>query len=143
MSWWIWLSLGLVLLVMEILTPGGFYILFFGVGALLVGILSGLGWTGSEWMEWLLFSVLSVGALAFLRRPLLHRFQAGVQEKEIDSLLGETATALETLSAGAIGKAELRGTAWSARNIGEAPIKKGERCKVEKVEGLMLSIRRS
>jgi membrane protein implicated in regulation of membrane protease activity len=33
MEWWIWILLGLVLLLGEIVTPGGFYILFFGVGA--------------------------------------------------------------------------------------------------------------
>lgn len=142
MFWWIWLSLGLFLLVAEIVTPGGSYLLFFGVGALLVGMLSGLGWIGAQWMEWLLFSVPSVGALVFFRRPLLNRFQAGIHADEVDTLLGEAATSMEAISIGAIGKAELRGTPWSARNIGEAPIQKGERCRVEKVEGLMLLIRR-
>lgn len=142
MSWWLWLSLGLLLLVAEILTPGGFYLLFFGVGALLVGMLSGLGWIGLQWMEWFLFSILSIGALALFRRPLLNRFQVGIHGNGIDSLLGETATALETIPVGTIGKVELRGAAWSARNVGETPIQKGEHCRVEKVEGLMLSIRR-
>ena len=30
MEWWIWVVLGLALLLGEILTPGGFYLLFFG-----------------------------------------------------------------------------------------------------------------
>jgi regulator of protease activity HflC (stomatin/prohibitin superfamily) len=35
MGWWIWIVLGLVLLLGELVTPGGFYILFFGVGAII------------------------------------------------------------------------------------------------------------
>ena len=31
MAWWIWAFLGLILLGVEITTPGGFYILFFGL----------------------------------------------------------------------------------------------------------------
>ncbi len=37
MIWWYWMLLGLVLLGAEMVTPGGFYILFFGLAALIVG----------------------------------------------------------------------------------------------------------
>ena len=62
-SWWLWLVLGLVLLGVEILTPGGFYIIFFGVAALIVGVLAGLGVGGPLWAQLVLFSVLSVASL--------------------------------------------------------------------------------
>ncbi len=39
------------------LTPGGFYILFFGLAALAVGAVAGVGFILSEWLQWLLFSV--------------------------------------------------------------------------------------
>jgi membrane protein implicated in regulation of membrane protease activity len=63
MAWWVWLLVGLGLLGFEMLTPGGFFILFFGLGALVVGALAGLGLTEPVWLQWLLFSVLSVGSL--------------------------------------------------------------------------------
>ena len=40
-----------------------------------------------------------------------------------------------------LGKAELRGTSWSARNRGAAALARGQRCVVEKVDGLMLWVR--
>ncbi|MDC4227637.1 MAG: NfeD family protein [Candidatus Manganitrophus sp.] len=40
-----------------------------------------------------------------------------------------------------VGKAELRGTAWSARNVGETPVTKGQRCKVVQIDGLTLWVR--
>ena len=49
MVWWSWMVLGLALLGAEMTTPGGFYILFFGLSALLVGTLAGLevvSWIG-------------------------------------------------------------------------------------------------
>ena len=70
MTWWLWIFLGLVLLGVEILTPGGFYILFFGLGALVVGALSGLHIVEAEWLQWLLFSALSILSLIIFRGPL-------------------------------------------------------------------------
>jgi membrane protein implicated in regulation of membrane protease activity len=35
----------------------------------------------------------------------------------------------------------MRGTSWSARNIGEKSLARGERCKVERVEGLTIYVR--
>lgn len=141
MLWWIWLLVGLVLFVVELLTPGGFYLLFFGVGAIGVGLLARFGLAGPQWVEWLLFSVISIAALLLFRRPLLTRFRLSVSDKDIDSLVGETAMALEDIAADGIGKAEMRGTAWSARNVGGNPVKRGQRCKVERIEGLMLWVR--
>ena len=43
MIWWYWMVLGLLLLGLELATPGGFFLLFFGVGALLVGGLAIIG----------------------------------------------------------------------------------------------------
>ena len=39
MPWWIWIAFGLVLAAIELATPGGFFIVFFGIGAIAVGVL--------------------------------------------------------------------------------------------------------
>ena len=46
MLWWVWILLGFLLLLAEVLTPGGLYLLFFGVAAILVGLLAGLNLIG-------------------------------------------------------------------------------------------------
>ena len=43
MIWWMWVLLGVVLLVVEMVTPGGLFALFFGVSALLVAGMAALG----------------------------------------------------------------------------------------------------
>ena len=60
----------------------------------------------------------------------------------MDKLEDETAVATERIAAGSTGQAELRGSTWSARNIGEADLEVGDRCRVESVDGLVLSIRK-
>jgi membrane protein implicated in regulation of membrane protease activity len=141
MSWWMWILLGLVLLVGEILTPGGFYIIFFGFGAICVGLLSLLGIQLGLAAEGLIFAIVSVTACALFRKPLLERFRRLTPEITVDTLIGETAIAKVDLPAGATGKVELRGTSWNARNAAEVPINKDQRCLVESVEGLTLLIR--
>ena len=141
MIWWYWMLLGLVLLGVEMVTPGGFYILFFGLAALIVGSLTGLGFAQAEWLQWLLFSSLAILSLLVCRGPLLAWIKAKDKEMPtVDSMVGESAIPLEDLVPGGTGKAELRGTTWTAHNAGPASLKKNQRCKVERIEGLTLWI---
>jgi membrane protein implicated in regulation of membrane protease activity len=141
MPWWAWLALGLGLILLELLTPFSFYLMFFGMGALVVGALASLHLPAPLWVEWLLFSCFSVAAMLLFRRPLLTRFHANRQRPVIDSMVGETALALEDIAVGAVGRVELRGTTWNARNFGAHPLPRGQRCTVEKTEGLLLWVR--
>lgn len=138
MLWWHWMFVGLVLLGAELVTPGGFYILFFGLSALIVGSALGLGLALPDWTQWLLFSALAVLSLVLFRSRLLMMMKRAAPSGEVDTLIGEEAIALETIATGGIGKVELRGSAWSATNIGPREITKGERSRVERVDGLTL-----
>ena len=138
---WYWMLVGLVLLGVEMATPGGFYILFFGLAALIVGSLAGLGFVQTEWLQWLLFSGLAILSLLVFRGPLLAWLKK--QNKDlpaVDTLTGESAIPLEDLALNGTGKAELRGSTWTAHNAGPSPLMKGQRCKVERVEGLTIWI---
>ena len=140
MAWWIWVLGGLVLLVAEVTTPGGFFAIFFGAGAILVGALKALGWEGPAWAEWLVFTVLSLFSLGFFRKPLMRRFSLS-SGKPVDRMEGERALVTEDVAPGGVGKAEMRGASWTARTAGESPLPKGRRCRVERVEGLTLWLR--
>jgi len=142
MTWWLWAFLGLFLLGSEIVTPGGFYMLFFGIGALVVGALVGLGLIQSEWVSWLLFSVFSVASLVILRPPLRRLMTADRGNvSSVDTMGGETAIVLDDLPPGATGKAECRGSTWNAHNAGDKPLLKGQRSRVERVDGITLWIK--
>lgn len=141
MIWWLWLFLGLILLGIEVMTPGGFYILFFGLAALVVGAAAGFEIVVAEWAQWLLFSLLSVTSLLFFRNPLRRLTEITLSKEDVaEGVIGESASVREDLAPGAFGKGELRGTVWNVKNAGTAPLNKGERGRVTKVEGLTLWI---
>jgi len=141
MTWWMWMLVGLALLAGEILTPGGFYIIFFGAAGLMVGALKILGMEIGLAGEGVLFALLSVAGLLFFRKPLMQRFSRLSPQLAVDNLTEEIACASEAIEPGSVGKVELRGTSWNATNMGDAAIAAGTRCKVERVDGLMLHIR--
>ncbi len=141
MDWWMWIVGGLLLLVLEISVPGGIILLFFGVAALVVGTLLGIGVEAPVWLQLALFSIISVLSLVTLRGPILQRLKGESDLKPIDSLLGTTAIVMEEAPAGARGKAELRGATWTILNLGNEPLTPGQACVVERVEGLRLYVR--
>lgn len=140
MSWWMWFLLGLVLLLAEFTTPGAFYLFFFGLGAIGVGLLGALGSEPPLTVELLLFLTFSLGLLLLLRKRLRVRFDSKLPEREVDNVVGEMAVALEDIAVDAVGKAELRGSVWNARNVGDTPIARSQRCAVMRVDGLTLWI---
>ena len=137
-EWWHWLVLGLVLVALELAASGGFYVIFFGIAALAIGALHLLDIAGPAWMQVLLFTLISVGALLFFRRPMMRWLQLDAAPGDVDSLVGETALALEEMQPGAIGRAELRGTVWTARNRAAVPLRQGQRCTVVAVDRLTI-----
>jgi membrane protein implicated in regulation of membrane protease activity len=140
MTWWYWLLIGLVLVALEMAAAGGFYVIFFGIAALAIAGLRVVDLAGPAWVQLLLFSVISVVSLLVFRQRLLRQWQTpGVAD--VDSLVGETAVALEDIAAGTVGRVELRGSAWSARNSTGAVIGKGRRCTVVRTDRLMLFIK--
>lgn len=139
MVWWYWLFLGLALAGAEMAAPGGFYLLFFGIAALVVGALAGTGLVETAWLQWLLFSGLAVVSLLLFRGPLLRLMQEHERHaKPVDTMVGEIAILIENVPPGQTGKAELRGTTWNVRNAGASELAHGQRATVTKVDGLTL-----
>ena len=140
MLWWHWSILGLILIGVEILTLGGlgnFYFLFFGMAALMV---SGLTWSGiieAAWIQWFLFAIFGILSLLVMKKPLQNKGDlTRKDEPPVDSMVGEVAKVLEPLDPQAIGKVELRGSTWTARNAGDQRLEKEAIAKIVRVDGL-------
>ena len=139
MQSWHWLAGGLILLVLELVTPSGFFIMFFGLGAFTVGLLMAVGAIGGAWAQWLLFSVFSLVYLALFRRRVQARLERR-PEHVVDSLVGDLAVPHQRIEPGAVGAVEVRGSRWSARNEDSAALDPGQRCRVIRVNGLELVV---
>ena len=141
MTWWMWCLLGLVLMALEVMTPGGFFIMFFGTGAVAVGVVDLMGISLALPVQVLVFVGVSIVSLLLFRKPLQERFARMTPQNKVDSLVGEAAKALDEIPAGGRGKVELRGSSWSAENVGAETIAQAQRCRVERVDGLTLFVR--
>lgn len=141
MAWWIWVLIGFGLLAIEFASTT-MHVGFFGFGAFLVAALVGFGWDGPLWAQLLVFTVASIVALAIFRPMVVKKLKLREGDRApVDSLVGEHATAMDDIASMDTGKAEMRGSTWTARNVGAGPLKKGQRCTVERVDGLQLHIR--
>lgn len=123
MAWWLWVAGGLALLCAELLTPGGFYLLFFGIAALLVGAAVGLGVPVPPWGQGASFVGLAAAAVLLLRIPArdwLQRARPGLAS--VDSVVGAEAVARAAIPPDATGSVELHGAEWPARNSDLLPI---------------------
>ena len=141
MPWWLWMLLGMALTILELQMPGSFFLLGFGLSALVFGLATGAGLGGPAWWQWLLFSLLSITSILVLRKLFRAGDTVGGGEREVNSLVDAEAVITEDVAVGGVGKAELRGTTWTARNAGAVALVKGQRCRVVRIDGLTLLLR--
>src|SRR5262245_55509869 len=137
-AWWGWFIVGFALLLLELSLPCGVFVVFFVVGAICVVSLEWWACGQEAWVQLTFSSIFSIVTSILFRRRLLVRFGPKAGDVSVDSLVGEAATVIDNIEAGGFGKVELRGTAWNAKNSGDRILVRGERCKVQRVDGLSL-----
>ncbi|HKB81232.1 MAG TPA: NfeD family protein [Thermoanaerobaculia bacterium] len=139
MAWWIWTLIGFFFLLLEFLAST-MHSAFFAAGAFLVALLVAVNVAGPLWAQILVFTLFSLATLLLIRPWVVRKLHLS-RTVVVDTMIGEQALALGELPPDAFGKAELRGSTWNAHNIGETALARGQRCIVERVEGLTLHVR--
>ena len=143
MPWWGWIVIGTLMFCAELFAiDAQFFLIFIGSGALIVGLTGLLGITMPVWGQWMLFATLSVVSMVTFRRKLYHMIRGGVLPMA-DAIVGKSLVLEEELLAGAICRAEYRGTTWTVKNVGEATISSGGNATIEKMDGLSLHVRQA
>jgi membrane protein implicated in regulation of membrane protease activity len=138
-TWWLWMGLAAVFIVGEVFTQG-FFLLWFGVGAFLSGILALLG-VGPAW-QWAVFVVVS-GALFMVSRRFAERFSKK-QPPGIgaDRLIGKRGVVLAEIDNEAnTGKVRIEKEEWRAESDGDEQIASGQRIEVVRLEGTHAIVR--
>jgi inner membrane protein len=131
----------MALLVGEVLTPTGFYMLFLGIAALIVGGVVAVGPPLPLWGQGLGFIVLSVAAALILRVPAqTWLYRNSEKLPSVDSVIGAEAVARSLILPDQNGTVELHGSTWKARNGDAEPIGDGARCYVREVVGVTLIV---
>ncbi len=141
----LWFVVGLALALAELAAPG-VILIFFGLGAWIVALSTWIGLTSGLGSQLLLFALASTASLVGLRRWIRDRFSghvSGVQNPSVnlDEFTGRPVLVLEDLiPGGSDGSVEFKGANWSARST--ESIGSGERAIIERVDGLVLVIKK-
>lgn len=113
---WNWMVLGLILLTLEMITPG-FFLLWIGIAALIVGALSLALWEAAFWtwqLQSIIFLALAVASALIGKRIMDSRKHVTDQpllNKRGAQLVGRTATLAEPIRDGR-GRVQLGDTLW-------------------------------
>jgi membrane protein implicated in regulation of membrane protease activity len=146
-AWVIWLIIAAIFVAAEVFTPG-FFLLWFGVGALVAAIMALLG-VSSLAAQTLIFLAVSV-TLVVASRTIFEKFlnrpaETNQLRSGIESIIGQVGTVVES-SRGALNEGAVRvyGSVWTAFPAeGERPLREGDSVTVERIEGNAIYVRRT
>ena len=140
MPWWGWLIIGFGLMAAELLgVEAAYYLIFVGFAAIVTGLLGLAGLDLPIWGQWLLFATLAIASMVLFRRKLYDRFRGGLPAFG-NSLIDAVVTPKEDVPPGGRCRVRLRGSTWSAENVGAAPLAGGQPAKVVATDGTLLKI---
>lgn len=141
-EWWHWSVFGIALIVAELAIPA-MVLIWFGLGALLVGALVGVLPEMSltaQLAVWTLASVLMVVLWFKLFKPGMYKTRVGMSDANIVGEIGMLVHDVEPFKKGRVRfqKPLVGSDLWEC--IADEPIKSGERVKVLSVEGSFLKV---
>ena len=140
-EWWYWIVLGLCLVMSELVVPA-FFVIWFGIGALLVGVsLLVMPMLGMA-VQWMLWAGLSTLLVIFWFRYLKPK-TVSLAGSSSAQALGEVGLLVSDLCPDSRGqvrfqKPVLGSDLWEC--YAETPIKAGERVRVVKIEGHFIKV---
>jgi hypothetical protein len=141
MPWWGWCVIGTLLLGAELFAiDAQFYLIFIGIGAVIVGLMGLSGMEMPIWLQWLSFAVLSLVAMVTVRRHLYAKWKTRPLGN-VDSDVNRRVVIPLELAPGRSGRVDYRGSGWTAVNVGDQVIPAGAEVRIDSVDGLTLNVR--
>ena len=143
-EWWHWAVLGIGLIIAELAVPA-FFIVWFGLGALLVSLVvlvaPSMGLT-AQLLTWTVASVAMVVIWFRIFKPGMHKTRVGMSDSNIVGEVGMLIRDVEPFQKGQVRfqKPLVGSEVWDC--IADEPIKSGERVKVLGIEGSFLKVGR-
>ena len=141
-SWYYWLTLGILMIIIEIFTPG-FVLASFGIGCLLAALGSFLGFN-----IYIQITLFCIGTLFvfFTIRPLYKKHILPEKDQEptnVDALKGQQARVIEKIDHDQdSGRVKIGGEDWRAVAEDGSTIETGEMVKVLRIEGVKAIVRK-
>ncbi len=139
-----WLIAGLLLAVLEIITPG-FVIIWFGVAAIIVAFLAYLG-LDSMTLQAVIFCVISL-ALTLMSRTIFKKYfiknsPGNTVTSSIERLIGSAGVVTETINNDiSTGRVLVNSQDWAARSVNNAIFDTGTKVQVIDIDGIKLLVK--
>ena len=141
-EWWHWAVLGIGLIIAELAIPA-FFIVWFGLGALLVSFVllavPSMSLT-AQLLTWTIASVAMVGIWFRIFKPGMHKTKIGMSDSNIVGEVGMLVRDVEPFQKGQVRfqKPLVGSEVWEC--ISDETIKSGERVRVLGIEGSFLKV---
>lgn len=134
--WMQWVIGGVVLLVVEMLTPGAFFFACFAIAAFIAAATQ--YYLGIWWLNWIVFAVSAL-ALILLARPLTKSLLKGDERpSNVDELIGKLALVQEQIAPHQLGTVKVGSEVWRAQ--ADHVIEQGKEVIVKGVDGTRLIV---
>lgn len=138
MMWLVWLGVGLLAVVLELLTASALVSIWFAVGACAAALVSLLDFSiGIQIAVFVIMSFLSM----LIVRPVAARYLRGnVVRTNADRYIGEKGIVTKKITSYDWGEVKIQGTIWHAVSVEDEEIEEGSRVKVVAIEGAKLLV---
>ena len=138
MMWLVWLGVGLLAVVLELLTASALVSIWFAVGACAAALVSLLDFSiGIQIAVFVIMSFLSM----LIVRPVAARYLRGnVVRTNADRYIGEKGIVTKKITSKDWGEVKIQGTIWHAVSVEDEEIEEGSRVKVVAIEGAKLLV---
>lgn len=139
----LWILVGIVLIITELLVTG-IVAVFFGIAAIITGLLLQVGLIEGLAMQYASFGIISVATLVLARQRLTRWFKGNTKDNteispSFQQDIGERATVIDDFQHGG-GRVTLNGVSWTASSAEK--LKAGEAVWVIANEGIRLTVSR-
>ncbi|MBL8405642.1 MAG: NfeD family protein [Dechloromonas sp.] len=142
LEWWVWMVGGIGLILAELIVPS-FFVVWFGLGALLVGLLALLAPDLSLTVQLAIWTAASLAMVMLwfkVFKPGFHKTRIGTATGEVVGEIGLLVNAVAPFERGKVRfqRPVLGSEEWVC--MADTPIAAGERVKVVAVEGSFLTV---
>ena len=138
MIWSTWMIAAGVLLVLEIVSPGTFFFICLAIGAVGAGIVSLI--TMNLWIQVIVFTIISVASMYFVRPFAKKYFNQTVKKSNVDALIGKTAVVVEQIEPLRSGMIKIDGDLWRAEC--DNTVASGEQVEITAIDGTKLMVKK-
>ena len=134
MYWYIWLAIGLLFLIIEIVTPG-FLFLSFGVGAIITGLTANL--FPDLRVQLVIFSIITLITFLMMKKFAGYLLKPGDNPKSnVEALLDKKGIVTMAIQPGKKGYVKIGGEEWSAiASNPESLLEEGTTVQILRIEG--------